>query len=170
MALQNPQSVDELNQFLSIWVEEGYNHRPHSALDGKTPAERFQQDERRIRFASPEECRDAFLWEESRRVDKAGCIKLMGKFYEVGVKLIGKTVDIRYDPFDLALVEVWHNGKKKGTAALLVIPEYNESTVDEEPEISLSPNGSRLLKVLDDKSKNRLKQRFGADLFPQPGR
>ena len=165
VALQNPQTIDELNHFLTIWVEEGYNHRPHSALNGKTPAERFQQDERRIRFASPEECREAFLWEESRRVDKAGCIKLSGTFYEVGVKLIGKTVDIRFDPFDLALVEVWHNGKKKGTASPLVIQEYNDHAVDEELEIGPSPNGSRLLKVLDEKNKNRLKQRFGAIPF-----
>ena len=68
----------------------------------------------------------------SRRVDKAGCIKLSGKFYEVGVKLIGKTVDIRFDPFDLALVEVWHNGKKKGTASPLVIQEYNDHAMGEE--------------------------------------
>ena len=165
VTLHNPQTIEELNELLSIWVDEGYNHRPHSALNGQTPAERFQQDERRIHFASTEECRDAFLWEESRRVDKAGCVKLSGKLYEVGVKLIGKTVDIRFDPFDLALVEVWHNGKKKGTASPLVIPEYNESTADEEPEINPSPNGSRLLKVLDEKSRNRLKQRFGAISF-----
>jgi transposase InsO family protein len=165
VALQNPKTIDDLNEFLSIWVEEGYNHHPHSALNGQTPAERFQQDERRIRFAGVEECRDAFLWEESRRVDKAGCVKLIGKFYEVGVKLIGKTVDIRYDPFDLALVEVWRNGQMKGTASPLVIPEYNDNTADEAPEISPSPNGSRLLKVLDEKSKNRLKQRFGAISF-----
>lgn len=145
-------------------MEEGYNHRPHSALNGQTPAERFQQDERRIRFASVEECREAFLWEESRRVDKAGCVKLMGKFYEVGVKLIGKTVDVRYDPFDFSLVEVWRNGKMIGTAALLVIQEYND-IVDEAPEIKPAPDGSRLLKVLEEKSRNRLKQRFGAISF-----
>ena len=141
VALQNPETIDELNRFLSIWVEEGYNHRPHSALNGQTPAERFQQDERRIRFASAEECREAFLWEESRRVDKAGCIKLMGRLYEVGVKLIGKTVDIRYDPFDLMLVEVWRNGKMKGTASPLVIKEYNDNSGDEAPEIKPAPDG-----------------------------
>jgi transposase InsO family protein len=165
VALQNPKTVDDLNRLLSIWVEEGYNHHPHSALDGQTPAERFQQDERRIRFASPEECRQAFLWEESRRVDKAGCIKLSGTFYEVGINLIGKTVDIRFDPFDLSLVEVWRNGKMVGTAAPLVIKEFNDSQKDEVAETRPAPDGSRLLKVLEEKSRNRLKQRFGAISF-----
>jgi len=165
VTLQKPQTIDELNRLLSLWVEEGYNHRPHSALGGRGPAERFQQDERRIRFASIEECRQAFLWEESRRVDKAGCVKLKGRLYEVGLALIGKTVDIRYDPFDLDLVEVWQNGKMKGTASPLVIKEFSDSAGEEIPAGSPEPNGSRLLKVLEEKNKNRLRQRFGAISF-----
>ncbi len=165
VALQNPQTVEELNHFLSVWVEEGYNHRPHSALDGKTPAQRFQEDERRIRFANVEECREAFLWEESRRVDKAGCIKLSGTLYEVGINLIGKTVDIRFDPFDLSLVEVWQNGKMAGTASPLVIKEFNDNAGEETPDVRPAPDGSRLLRVLEEKSKNRLRQRFGAISF-----
>lgn len=40
-------------------------------------------------------------------VDKTGCIKLRGKEYEVGIEWIKKTVDARYDPFDLMQIEIW---------------------------------------------------------------
>jgi hypothetical protein len=83
----------------------------------------------------------------------------------VGVKLIGKTVDVRFDPFDLSLVEVWRNGKMVGTASPLIIREFNDNQKDEAVETKPAPNGSRLLKVLEEKSKNRLKQRFGAISF-----
>ncbi len=45
IALQKLQAIDELYRLLSIWVEDGHNHRSHSSLEGQTPAERFQQDE-----------------------------------------------------------------------------------------------------------------------------
>ena len=125
ISLEKPDTLAALNQAFATWREEGYNHRVHSALPNVTPAQRFQDDEKRLRFVTLEECRDAFLWEESRRVDKAGCIKLQGNQYEVGLELIRKTVDVRYDPFNLEIMEIWLNGEKKGLAKPLVIHEFN---------------------------------------------
>lgn len=98
-------------------------------------------------FVSLEECREAFLWEESRRVDKTGCIKLQGRFYEIGLEWVKKTVDLRFDPFDLETVEFWHNGQKQG----LVIQEYNDTALKREAvqETVTSSQGSRLLAVLE---------------------
>ncbi|GAV24066.1 IS481 family transposase, partial [Carboxydothermus pertinax] len=50
--LQQPKTLAELNQAFAVWVEEGYNHHPHSSLENETPANRFQKDTRRLRFVS----------------------------------------------------------------------------------------------------------------------
>jgi putative transposase len=67
---------------------------------------------------------EAFLWEETRKVDSTGCFKLRGIEYEAGVELIGKKVYVRYDPFDMSVVEVWHNGEQRKTATPLKVGEY----------------------------------------------
>jgi len=63
-----------VEQALQDWLSEGYNHRVHSALAGRTPAEAFSQDTKALRFCSPEALREAFLWEKTPKVDKSGCI------------------------------------------------------------------------------------------------
>lgn len=44
----------------------------------KNTGQCFAGDSRKLRFVAPEELRDAFLWEETRKVDKTGCVKLNG--------------------------------------------------------------------------------------------
>ena len=104
--LEKPQTLEQLNGLFRAWLSEGYNHREHSALAGKSPAQAFTQDTKPLRFPSPEALREAFLWEKTPKVDKTGCISLVGLCYEVGVEYIRKKVLVRYDPFDLSLVEV----------------------------------------------------------------
>ncbi|WP_179393696.1 IS481 family transposase [Carboxydothermus ferrireducens] len=166
--LQQPKTLAELNQAFAVWVEEGYNHHPHSSLENETPANRFQKDTRRLRFASLEECREAFLWEASRRVDKTGCIKLEGRFYEIGLEWIRKTVDLRYDPFDLESIEFWYNGQKQGLAKPLVIQEYNNIAFKNKKEQeNKTPKTSRLLTVLEERSIERRRRKLGAIPFRQ---
>ena len=54
VSLLKPQTLKENDAFLS-WLEEGYNHKPHSAVNNQTPASVFAGDARKLRFASPEE-------------------------------------------------------------------------------------------------------------------
>ena len=63
--LEKPQTLEQLNGLFRAWLSEGYNHREHSALAGKTPAQAFTQDTKALRFPSPEALRDAFLWEKT---------------------------------------------------------------------------------------------------------
>jgi len=100
IALEKPKTIAELNRQFRIWIDEGYNNNPHSSLNGDTPMHTYQTNPKKVRFVTPEECRDAFLWEETRKVDSTGCFKLAGVEYEAGIAYIGKKVDVRYDPFD----------------------------------------------------------------------
>lgn len=159
--LERPQTLEQLNGLFRAWLSEGYNHRVHSALAGKTPAEAFTQDTKALRFPGPEALRDAFLWEKTPTVDKSGCISLNGLRYDVGVEYIRKKILVRYDPFDLSMVEVWYGGEKKKLVSQLTIGEYNHNVKKPIEELEKASQ-SRLLRLFEAESKKRLKQQLGA--------
>ena len=159
--LEKPQTLERLNELFRAWLSEGYNHRVHSALAGKTPAQAFSQDTKPLRFPSPEALRDAFLWEKSPKVDNSGCIFVNGLCYEVGVEYIRKRVLVRYDPFDLSVVEVWSEGEKKKLVSPANIGEYNRNVKKPVEELE-KVSQSRLLRLFEAESKKRLKQQLGA--------
>ncbi len=159
--LEKPQTLERLNELFRAWLSEGYNHRVHSALAGKSPAQAFSQDTKHLRFPSPEALRDAFLWEKNPKVDNAGCISLNGLCYEVGVEYIRKKVLVRYDPFDLSQVEVWSEGEKKKLVSPANFGEYNRNVKKPVEELEKASQ-SRLLRLFASESKKRLKQQLGA--------
>ncbi len=159
--LEKPQTLEQLNEAFRAWLSEGYNHRVHSALAGKSPAQAFTQDTKALRFPGPEALRDAFLWEKTPKVDKTGCVSLNGLCYEVGLEYIRKKVMVRYDPFDLSLVEVWCEGEKKKLVSPANIGEYNRNVRKPVAELEKASQ-SRLLRLFEAESKKRLKQQLGA--------
>lgn len=159
VSLEKIKDLSELNQKFRIWLDEGYNNRPHSSIDENTPMQAYSKDIKKVRFATPEECRDAFLWEDTRKVDKTGCFKLMSIEYEAGIEFIGKKIDARYDPFDLNSIEVWHNGERQKIVSPIKIPEFCGKT--EDPQVPSTATHSRLLKVLEEENAKRRKQKMG---------
>jgi putative transposase len=77
--------------------------------------------------------------------------------------LIGRRVDVRYDPFDQNLVEVWHNGKYQKTVAPLAVGEFCGRK--EKQPVTVTATRSRLLKVYEEEHNKRTKQRMGALSF-----
>jgi putative transposase len=159
--LEKVQTLEQLNKLFRDWLSEGYNHRVHSALSGKTPAEAFSQDTKPLRFSSPETLREAFLWEKTPQVDKSGCISLNGLCYEVGVEYIRKKVVARYDPFDLSQIEIWYSGARKKVVSAANFAEFNHNVKKAVTELEKASQ-SKLLRLLADESKKRLKRDLGA--------
>jgi putative transposase len=159
--LEKVETLEQLNKLFRDWLSEGYNHRVHSALSGKSPAEAFSQDTKPLHFASPEALREAFLWEKNPQVDKSGCISLNGLCYEVGVEYIRKKVVARYDPFDLTQIEIWYGGVKKKVISPANFGEYNHNVKKPVTELEKASQ-SKLLRLLADESKKRLKRDLGA--------
>jgi putative transposase len=123
-ALEKPQSLDKLNRLFWVWLEECYQTKPHSGLDGnKSPDMAYRSDKKALKFISPETLADAFLHCEELKVDKAGCISFMEKKYEVGLSFIGCKVDVVYDPADTNQLTIEYDGHPPWTAKLLVIGE-----------------------------------------------
>jgi putative transposase len=160
-SLEKPESLEQLNTLFRAWLAEGYNHRVHSALSGKSPAQAFSQDTKALRFCSPETLRDAFLWEKTPKVDKTGCTSLAGLCYEVGIEYLRKNILVRYDPFDLSQIEVWYGGQKKKIVSAANIGEYNHNVKKPIPELEKASQ-SKLLRLFADESKKRLKRELGA--------
>jgi putative transposase len=159
--LEKPVDLEALNRLFRAWLSEGYNQRVHSSLNQISPAQAFNQDPKTVRFPSPEKLREAFLWEKSPKVDKTGCISLCGLCYEVGVEYMRKNVLVRYDPFDLSLIEVWQQGEKKKTVGPANIGEFNRNSKKRSEESEKS-GSSRLLRLLASQEKQRLKKELGA--------
>ena len=62
------------------------------------PQTRFDADDHPIRRADLGELYEAFLLEETRKVDKTGLFSLGGQTYEACPELAGRTVTVRFDP------------------------------------------------------------------------
>lgn len=165
--LLTPKTLKELNEAFWGWLEEAYNHKPHSALESPhTPAGVFAADSKPVRFATAEELREAFLWEEDRKVSLTGCIKYGGKQYDVGPDLIGQTIEIRFDPFHDREIEIWLNGKKDRTAKELII---NQPRQQPEEKQSIKACRSRYLDLLTEKETKRRQKKLGAISFREIG-
>jgi len=173
--LLKPQvNLSTLNKLYWAWLEESYQNEVHSSLNGKTPMEAYNSDMKRVTFPSVEQCNAAFLHEETRTVDKTGCFSLGGITFESDVLLIGKKVDIRFDPFDLSVVEVWYAGKKQLLAKPLVVGEYTKPKKTETEAKAEEPKSnkaatelgrSRLLEACTRDNNKRTKETKGVINF-----
>ena len=100
-------TLPQLNESLLAWIEVVYHRKLHSET-GQAPLERFRQDPApSTRPADPQELRAAFRYREKRTVTKTATVSFRGNRYRVPAFLRGQTIELRYDPFDLAQIEVY---------------------------------------------------------------
>jgi putative transposase len=102
-----------LNTLFTAWVETVYHRRVHSET-GQSPHERFAKLTPTL--PSPAQLREAFLWSEWRTVTKTATVSLHGNSYEVDAALIGRKVELVFDPFDLTHIQVRWHGRPMGAA------------------------------------------------------
>jgi transposase InsO family protein len=163
-------SLAHLNKYYRAWLDEGYQHEKHSEIGSRTPMEAFQGDEKRVRFVTAEECYEAFLHEETRTADKTGCFSVGNITFEAGLNFRRKKIDVRFDPFDLSVVEVWYAGVKQLDALPLVIGEFT-GTPAQKPESKAATEigRSRLLDIYLRENEKRRKNAVGIITFSTDG-
>lgn len=103
-----------LNELFTAWVETVYHQRIHSET-GQAPLARFLAAGPPV-TVSPAQLREAFLWSEHRAVTKTATISLHGNTYEVDAALVGRRVELVFDPFDLTDITVRYAGREVDTA------------------------------------------------------
>ena len=155
--LEKPQSLDKLNQLFEVWLEECYQNKPHSGLEGNiSPQTAYRSDRKALKFLDPETIASAFLHCEERKVDKAGCISFAGKKYEVGLTFIGCKVDVIYDPADISELTIEYEGHKPFKAKELVIGERSAPRPKLPEHLQKAPaDSSRLLNAAARKNQER---------------
>jgi transposase InsO family protein len=112
-------TLDELNLSFWAWLELIYHQAVHSET-GQSPLERYQQGVQDVRPADHNQLVQAFRWRETRKVRKDGRIELQGNSYRVDAAFIGRTLELRFDPFDLSNLELWFDGRCIGQATVSV--------------------------------------------------
>jgi transposase InsO family protein len=111
-------TLSELNESLWAWLECVYHQRPH-AETGETPWARYTAGLDQVRSVDPETLRRAFLWREQRKVRRDATLALQGNAYQVDPHLAGRTVELRFDPFDLGHIEMFLDGRALGVARVV---------------------------------------------------
>lgn len=150
----------QLNEFFWAWLEVAYNNKKHRAT-GQTPVERFTQDPTPLKRIDPVALREAFLWEERRTVDKTGCFALHGNTYEVETTLARRQVILKYDPYDLTHIEVWHEGQRFSDAVPHRLRRHRHRTVQPaQTEEKPAPTGLNLLELVQKENALRRKEQL----------
>ena len=138
--------LTELNRLFSAWLEVVYHRRTHTET-GQTPLARFDAAGA-PRLPTPALLREAFLWSTERTVTKTATVALHGNQYAVDAALVGRKVELVFDPFDLTRIEVRYQHRPFGTATPLVIGRHTHPQAQRELPLSAAATGIDYLKLL----------------------
>ena len=109
-------SLDTLNHQFTLWVEDEYNAKPHSAI-GMRPIDRFGVDLSRIRFLPPNQANDELFYvEEDRQVKKDNTFSLKNIRYEAPADLRDRQIQVRFDRNKSSAVIIYYKNQRIGQA------------------------------------------------------
>ncbi len=115
-------SFTELNDRFLAWAELVCNTRQH-AETGQTPIARFTS-QGPLQAVEPSVLREAFRWSVARRVTSTASVSLAGNRYAVDPSLIGRRVELRFDPEDLTRMDVFWEGRPVGQAIPFIVGRH----------------------------------------------
>jgi putative transposase len=161
-------TLEQLNGLFTAWVETRYHHRPHRETR-QSPLARFTAAGTPD-VPSPQLLREAFLWAEHRTVTKTAMISLHGNRYEVDPALVGRKIQVVFDPFDLQHLEVRFNNQHFGVAvphelATHVHPKATAEPPDVLDGMPATPTGIDYLALVEAEHRHATQQTINfADL------
>lgn len=156
----SPMPLRDLNRYFFTWLETDYRKRKHSTTK-KNPADHFDKEVKEISFPDPAKLRLLFLLREERLVGKTGLVKLFGNRYWVDPSLIGKKVEVGYDPFDLRKVWILLDGEVVSEGSPQSLITLRKAKVPEEVMQKPCESAARFLKILEKKA-----QKEGLRFYP----
>jgi transposase InsO family protein len=114
--LKGSLTLEELNRELALWLDE-YQHKEHSTTK-ESPRARFTRNISAIRIA-PDNLERYFRKVARRTVRNDRTVALSDKLYEAPVALIGKQVQLLFQPHDPELIEIMFQEKTYGYLKLV---------------------------------------------------
>jgi putative transposase len=139
-------SIEELNNRFDAWVEQIYHTTVHSETRA-TPLQRFNGSGP-YACPTPDELREAFLWSEARIVAKTATISLFSNRYEVDPALVGRKIELIFDPFDLTKIDVRLDGRSYGFATPHQLQSHVHPHVRDHVEEAIKPTDIDYLGML----------------------
>lgn len=132
-------SLDALNDLFAAWAEQVANRRIHAETH-QAPIERFEAAGP-PKAAEPARLAEAFRWSLTRKVTRTATVPLEGNQYSVDPALVGRRVELRYDPEDLTRLDVFYEGKPAGQAVPFVIGRHTHRAVPQAARPVPTPTG-----------------------------
>jgi transposase InsO family protein len=116
--LSQIKGLEELNSRLWAWIEGEYHRSPHSGLkDGETPLDKWLRLSEQVKYLSPQiDLEEIFLHRMKRKIYADRTLSLEGILYEAPAHLVGRQVEIRFNPKDKREVKIYFEGKLEGIA------------------------------------------------------
>jgi len=107
-----PLTLAELNELHWAWLGSEYHARKHGTT-ARVPREHWLDE---VKYMRPvprgKKLDDVFLHRATRKVRKDGTIRFRGRWLEVRPELVGKAIELRFDPFEAsALPRVFQDGR-----------------------------------------------------------
>ena len=136
---QGIESIEALNELFRAWAEQVCNRRIH-AETGEAPIDRFEASGPR-HTADPVRLVEAFRWSATRKVSRTASIELEGNRYSVDPSLVGRRVEVRYEPEDLSVLTVYYEGRPIGQALPFVLGRHTHRAVPQAAPPSPEPTG-----------------------------
>jgi transposase InsO family protein len=94
-------SLAQLNALFRTWLESEYHRNPHSGLDNKTPLDVWLSKTQFLIPSDPTiDLEGIFYHREKRKVYRDSIITVKNILFEVDSTLIGKTVQVYYNPHE----------------------------------------------------------------------
>jgi putative transposase len=135
--------LQQLNDRFQAWTESYLNCRLHSET-GQTPIARFQA-QGPPQAADPQLLHEAFRWSCLRKVSRTATLSLLGNRYQVDPALVGRQVELRYDPEDLSRISVHFQGRLVGAAVPFRLDRHVHPQVPQAAIPSAEPTGTDYL-------------------------
>jgi len=135
--------LQQLNDRFLAWTESYLNCRLHSET-GQTPIARFQA-QGAPRAADPQLLHEAFRWSCLRKVSRTATVRLQGNHYQVDSALVGRQIELRYDPEDLSRISVHFQGRPAGDAVPFRLGRHVHPQVPQAVAPPAEPTGADYL-------------------------
>ncbi|MGW4995867.1 DDE-type integrase/transposase/recombinase [Streptomyces mirabilis] len=154
-----------LNRLFTAWVEQVYHRRTHSET-GQQPLERWLAGAP-FPTPTPDALREAFRWSELRKVAKTATVSLQSNIYNVDASLVGRQVELVFDPFDLTDIDVRFGGRSFGRAVPHQITRHAHQKARPETPAAVppAPTGIDYLRLIDTERTKELGQQINYEVF-----
>lgn len=156
-------TLQDVNNFFAAWLEKRYHNRRHGTLkmsprDALERARANHLDMSRVVEAAT--VHEAFLWRENREVSPLGAVKIYSNLYEVDEDLLGKTVELRFNPYDLRRILIYCEGIFRCEARPYQMRNFTDKRVAERQSSSRNAL-EKAMQAIVQEHKDEIRKRSG---------